>query len=743
MSKPAALQARNRLLYPVLLKPGNRAISLIIALLIPLSVAWPLQNAGWGDGLPPLILLVLMGAALAFIINKRFSPIICHALAVGLGALIILLLATQVTPGNGFLNRLINLFWEIGIWIYAVTSGEIQGGNIEFIIILLGLFWTMGYLTVWQVLRHHQWWATILPAGMVLLLTLYNLPEEFYFYFPIYIALSFLLITHITIGKRQELWQKSYIPLSTPLRFFHLVFVMVFILAGILVAWEIPSIKAAPLSRTINRLGAPWSFVEYQFGRLFASLPARKPILLMRWNDNHVFGGPPQLSENVLFTVSKGESHYWRARIYDKYNSQGWYSSPLFLQAFDPALIEFPEGEQAQRVRVKHEIRLNAVTDTLLPAGIPLSSDTPAQLAGRENAPWDVFQVKSMLELHINQRYEIESLASVATPEELRQAGNKYPYWVEENYLQLPRTLPPRVRELSKEVSRTYSNPYDKSVAILEYLKKTYPYSLNIPAPPKGSDGVDYFLFSQKAGYCDYFASAMAVMLRSAGIPARLVIGFAPGEWDESRQSFIVRDLNYHSWPEVYFPGYGWIEFEPTPPEALEFTNNQQRPAGIVAGGGEEDEDISQGEETSTGDGKLAFLSSIHSIQGYTIMLAFLILSCLSVAYYIWWGRLANLGNPGAVYAKMCRLSSLAGLGPRTQQTPLEYSRVLSHSLPSQSASISLITEAYIETQYSSRKFLSYMEQEPVNKAWRSLRGSLIRQVFKPKVNNHRYQANG
>lgn len=712
-------------------------------MLILISVAWPLQKAEWGEGLPPLILLILTGAALAFILNKRLPPILCHALAVALGAFIILILATLVTPGQGFLSRLINLFWEIGIWIYTVQSGEIQGGNIEFIILLLGLFWTMGYMTVWQVLRHHQWWATVLPAGMVLLLTLYNLPEDFYFYFAIYLALSFLLIAHITIGRRQEQWQKSYIPLSTPLRFFHLTFVLVFILVGVLIAWEIPSIKAAPLSSTINRLRAPWSFVEYQFGRLFASLPARKPILSLRWNDNHVFGGPPQLTENVLFTVSKGESHYWRARIYDKYNSQGWYGSPLILQSFNQETIEFPEGKQSQRVRVQHLIRLNAVTDTLFPSGIPFSSDTPAQLAGRENAPWDVFQVRSMLELHINQRYEIESLVSVATPDELKQAENKYPYWVAENYLQLPRTLPPRVRELSKEITRSVTNPYDKVMAVQEYLKKTYPYSLKISAPPKGSDGVDYFLFSQKAGYCDYFASAMAVMLRSVGIPARLVIGFAPGEWDESRQSFVVRDLNYHSWPEIYFPGYGWIEFEPTPPEAIEFTNNQQRQTGITAGGGEEDEDFFEGDSATAEGDKFAFLSIIHSLKGYTVMVAFLILLCLIGAYYIWWGRLANLGYPGVVYAKMCRLSSLAGLGPRSQQTPLEYARALSLSLPSQSASISLIAQAYIETQYSSRKFLSYMEQEPINKAWRSLRGSLIKQVFKPKVNSHRYQASG
>lgn len=706
-------------------------------MLILVSVAWPLQKAGWGEGLPPLILLIFMGAALAFILNNRLPAIICHSIAIALGASIILILATVITPGHGFLSSMVNLFWEIGIWIYSVHSGEIQGGNIEFIIILLGLFWAMGYMTVWQVIRHHQWWATVIPSGLLLLLTLYNLPEDLYFYFPIYLALCFLLIAHITIAKRQEQWQKSYIPLSTPLRFFHLTFVLIFILLGVLIAWEIPSINAVPLSSAINRLEAPWSFAQYQFGRLFASLPARKPILLLKWNDSHVFGGPPQLTENVLFTVSEGETHYLRARIYDKYNSQGWYSSPLFLQIFDQALIDAPEGKEAQRVRVKHEIKLNAVTDTLFTSGLPFNSDTPAQLAGRENAPWDIFQVRSMVELHINQKYEIESLVSVATPEELRQAGNRYPYWVLENYLQLPRTVPQRVREISKDITGLAANTYDKAVAVQEYLKKTYPYSLKIDPPPKGSDGVDYFLFSQKSGYCDYFASAMAVMLRSSGIPARLVVGFAPGEWDDSKKSFIVRDLNYHSWPQVYFPGYGWIDFEPTPPEALEFSNTQQRQTGIAGGGGEEDEVLPEEQVSSTDEGGLAFLSSVRSIEGYTLITAFLVLSFLGIAYYLWWGRLANLGYPGVFYAKICRLSSLSGLGPSPQQTPLEYARSLSRFLPSHSTAISLIIQSYIETKYSSHKFISYSEGEQLNTAWRSLRGSLIRQVFKPKANNH------
>ena len=100
--------------------------------------------------------------------------------------------------------------------------------------------------------------------------------------------------------------------------------------------------------------------------------------------------------------------------------------------------------------------------------------------------------------------------------------------------------------------------------AIINYLKD-YPYNLKIEAPPANADGVDYFLFTQKTGYCTYFASALAVMLRSVGIPARMVVGFLPGQYDPKAHTYIIRDRDYHAWTEVYFPGYGWITFDPTP----------------------------------------------------------------------------------------------------------------------------------------------------------------------------------
>jgi hypothetical protein len=119
------------------------------------------------------------------------------------------------------------------------------------------------------------------------------------------------------------------------------------------------------------------------------------------------------------------------------------------------------------------------------------------------------------------------------------------------------------VTELARTVTAGAATPYDQAVALERYLRR-YPYDLAVaPAPPQ-QDAVDYFLFDAKTGYCDYYASAMVVLARSLGIPARLATGYATGEYDAEARAFVVHGDDAHSWPELYFPGAGWVPFEPT-----------------------------------------------------------------------------------------------------------------------------------------------------------------------------------
>ncbi|HNO95290.1 MAG TPA: transglutaminase-like domain-containing protein, partial [Anaerolineales bacterium] len=160
--------------------------------------------------------------------------------------------------------------------------------------------------------------------------------------------------------------------------------------------------------------------------------------------------------------------------------------------------------------------------------------------------------------------YHAEAYIPSPAISDLQSATTEYPDAILEHYLGLPPALPERVRYLALDITNGKNTPYEKTKAIENYLRSNYPYDLNVPAPPADRDAVDYFLFDLKKGYCDYYATAMVVLARANGIPARFVSGYSPGTYDAPNAQYVVRELNAHSWAEVYFPGIGWVEFEPT-----------------------------------------------------------------------------------------------------------------------------------------------------------------------------------
>ncbi|MFZ0820083.1 MAG: DUF3488 and transglutaminase-like domain-containing protein [Candidatus Acidiferrales bacterium] len=159
--------------------------------------------------------------------------------------------------------------------------------------------------------------------------------------------------------------------------------------------------------------------------------------------------------------------------------------------------------------------------------------------------------------------YDAYSRPESATPAELRAAGTDYPAEILSTYLQVP-DLDPRIPPLALEATAAATTPYDKARALEGYLRTHYGYTLDLTGSP-GNDPLAHFLFERRAGHCEYFASAMTVMLRTLGIPARYINGFQTGEYNNIGGDFIVRASDAHSWVEAYFPGSGWSTFDPTP----------------------------------------------------------------------------------------------------------------------------------------------------------------------------------
>jgi hypothetical protein len=151
--------------------------------------------------------------------------------------------------------------------------------------------------------------------------------------------------------------------------------------------------------------------------------------------------------------------------------------------------------------------------------------------------------------------------------EELRASPTEYPAWVTDRYLQIPEKIAPQLRELALEITAPYDTVYDKVEAVTSYLRNEIKYEAELTDPlPKNQDPLLWVLFDYKKGFCMYYASAETLMLRSIGIPARMAVGFVEGEYDDAllEREYIVAYKDSHAWPEVYFPGIGWVEFEPT-----------------------------------------------------------------------------------------------------------------------------------------------------------------------------------
>jgi len=176
---------------------------------------------------------------------------------------------------------------------------------------------------------------------------------------------------------------------------------------------------------------------------------------------------------------------------------------------------------------------------------------------------------------HPVNRYQATSDIAQTSASSLRRAGQAYPPEVLSRYLGLP-ALDSRIPELARKITASADNDYDRAAALETYLRTHFGYSLQLSRTVP-HDPLANFLFERRQGHCEYFASSMAVMLRILGIPSRVVNGFRTGEFNDLTSQYVVRASNAHSWVEAYFPGHGWVAFDPTPGASIAATTGWSR----------------------------------------------------------------------------------------------------------------------------------------------------------------------
>ncbi len=335
-------------------------------------------------------------------------------------------------------------------------------------------------------------------------------------------------------------------------------------------------------------IGSALFFLFPRFSAGYLSHMGFQPSLMSGFSDNVELGQIGEIKKNrsVVMRIrtpqSAGASGIrWRGIALTTFDGRRWYTAERQEQAVASSsdgwvtLKGFPENLRLHSAPMRYTVLLEPIaTDAVFAPSYVLSlrgnfsgqGDSRGGAAGRQTYLLVDPTVSLFNPFHnfTTFRYEGISLVPTAGPPLLREAPEEYSESMRRTYLQLPR-LDPRISELARNITEQAATPFDKAAIIEYYLRTNYRYTLDLSGHP-GEDPLPRFLFATRAGHCEYFASAMTIMLRTLGIPARLVNGFLPGEYNDVGGDYIVRASDAHSWVEVFFPGFGWMTFDPTPP---------------------------------------------------------------------------------------------------------------------------------------------------------------------------------
>jgi transglutaminase-like putative cysteine protease len=708
----------------------SHRVSFLLLLLMYLNLTWAIHAADWSEGLEILpwapILALTIGSLLAL---SRWSAFLAGLYSAATGFIcILLLMCSQLSADLAWLDRVFEVSLRTRKWIGVLISGEVNYDNLVFVLQLAIYLWLFSSLSAWGLFRRGRVWWAIAPPGVGLLINLYYAPPSLSAYFVLFLLLALVLVVHTNFQRREQEWASRRVSYTSDVSFDFLRDGVVIALLVIVLAWTLPGhLDIEALTRIGDRFERPWNTLQSEWSRMFASLTSHNTREELAFGRIMTFSGAVSLSDTPVMDITAREGRYWRAVAYDFYGGRGWASTYEELGPLGAETSPIAPPPQALRISLEQTIQvLLPSTYSIVAAAQPYQVDVPSEAllmylprdgATAARPPADMQLIYSQTRLRKDDVYSVVSSVSRADVQSLREAGVDYPEWITEHYLQLPSDLPRRVHNLVRQITQDLDNNYDRSVAIERYLRQI-PYNEQIEAaPPSHRDAVDYFLFEMGEGYCDYYASAMAVMARVAGIPARLVQGYAEDEHVPGTNTFHIAEEDGHAWTELFFPGYGWVEFEATAAE-----NIIERPERVPAPPADPPQDLpdeNAGNDPLSEDrfgpeddilGDLGDYSAIDAFlqrYGRVGRSAAIAILALAMLVGLGWALLRimeprRLTPPQRGYYRMTRYARvLAGRTPSSRHTPFEYARSLAAEVPYASQEILALVDLYVRDQFA------------------------------------------
>lgn len=707
-----------------------------------LAVAVNVQDADWVDGLPRLYPLGLAALAVAYALSRlRLHSLLLLPAAVLAGAPLLYLQVLALLDGGPLDARTDLLLDRMYLWWSAVTQSGTSVDPLPVIVIMLALTWLGSTLAAWAILRWRNAVLGLLPGAAALAWDSGFSTDQFSASAVIYLVIGVLLFMRLRVGREERRWLRERVsyPGFIALPVLH---ATLWATLGLLAAvWVLP---AGPQSSAAN---ARWSALTspvtdrlQPLASAFIGVNPDKGRKLRALRDSLVLKGGIDLrlipAAQVSGDIPPDVAPFLRAQSFAQYGRDGW----RIDERGDVALAAgAPSGVVGDRSEIDPLLRKDvAVTvkvqgangDRLLSIGQPLRADRAAA-ASTGDDPADVRRLEPAGRLRSGTQYSVVGSASAATADQLRGAGAAYPDWVTQTYLQLPHRLSGRVAAKAREVAAGTTNPYDAAAAIEAYLR-TFTVDDQVTAAPQWQDPVDYFLFDARRGYFDYYASAMTVMLRSLGVPARVASGYV---LDPARQgaggAYRLTEQQAFTWPEVYFPAAGWVEFNPTPSQPLvarPSAPQTQPPAELapaLPGGPDAPGIVALPSPDDIAVALLGRLSVVGVLAGAAALLGVTLVALV----FAWERRVRGLSLPARFWEQSVRLATLGRAPPQPQETPRAYAARVAAAVPAAAAIVD-VASAYERARFG-RKPLTSDDARSLRRSWSTTRAGLLRRIVR------------
>ena len=761
---------------PLTPREGWVSVISLSVMLITLGIA--IDNAEWAGqiggsstsqtGFLPIlgILSVLVGAALA---KSHYSRYAGHLIGAAIGAILLLnAVATSISIAPSLEGRLQDLNLSVSRWVQeVVVIGTRSYETSIFLIVLGALVWGAGQFAAYAVFRRHKPLPAVLLTGFMLLVNVSITVRDQYLHLIIFVAAALVLLIRLNLLDQAREWRargmRDVADVSQAFMRNGAAFVAIAIIAATTLA---ANASSAPLSRAWQNLDDDLLEVGYTINRWLGGISgsARGPNIL--FTPSQTIRGVWESSSELVFTAtaSDDEEHRWRGATYDSFDGNTWQQldrQSLLVDTGGELLAgskDMLANDKGRHVAVVTVTPFDYGGDVIVAPESPQKVDQQAEV--QVNGPDGPFvAAKLVYGIQPDAPYTVTSMVRDTTGKnrltgnELAVAGTDYPEWVDRYLAIRPGSVGDIVQQTATEIFESVPpdkrDPYHLAVAVQNYLYETggFQYTTDVRRMCEDTSRmVDCFL-EIKQGYCEFFASAMTMLMRELGVPARYVLGYLPGQEQEDGSWRVDRSAA-HAWVEVYFPGHGWVTFDPTPGNG---ENGQERtvlpdgedrgPAATILppeGRGElecADRIDCQTGAPIPGSGAPPPPPSAPAASNWTSMLAVasIILALMSAAI---WAALRRVPQtePELAYRGVARMATRLGYGPRPSQTAYEFAAGLGELVPIASGDLKMIATAKVEATYGRRTPGESMRRS-LGFAYRRVRIGLLRLVMRrPKL---------